>query len=358
MSRPARADFDLAALRANYAHAKAVHGGKVAATLKANAYGHGAVECARALAGQADAFAVAFAQEAMELREAGLTEPILVLEGAFGMDDVALAQRHGLWLVVHQEEQLRMLESLQDRGGGAGVHAWLKIDTGMHRAGVAPGQARALWQRLAACDKVAGITLMTHLASADEPGNPMTGRQLAVFADATQGLPGPRSIANSAGVLGWKGAHQDWARPGIMLYGADPRGMPSDVLQPVMRLASEVFVERWLAPGEALGYGGSFVADRPTRVGLVAMGYADGYPRVVPSGTPVAVDGRLTRIIGRVAMDMLTVDLTDLPEAGPGSEVELWGSQVSVNDVAAAAGTIAYELLCNVKRVRRVYLRS
>lgn len=265
MSRPARADFDLAALRANYAHAKAVHGGKVAATLKANAYGHGAVECARALAGQADAFAVAFAQEAMELREAGLTEPILVLEGAFGMDDVALAQRHGLWLVVHQEEQLRMLESLQDRGGGASVHAWLKIDTGMHRAGVAPGQARALWQRLAACDKVAGITLMTHLASADEPGNPMTGRQLAVFADATQGLPGPRSIANSAGVLGWKGAHQDWARPGIMLYGADPRGMPSDVLQPVMRLASEVFVERWLAPGEALGYGGSFVADRPAR---------------------------------------------------------------------------------------------
>lgn len=353
MSRPAQAHFDLAALRANYAHAKAVHGGQVAATLKANAYGHGAVECARALAGQADAFAVAFAQEALELREAGLTEPILVLEGAFGMDDLALAQQHGLWLVVHQEEQLRMLESLQ---AGASVHAWLKIDTGMHRAGVAPERARALWQRLSACGKVAGVTLMTHLASADEPDNPApTERQLAVFAEATQGLPGPRSIANSAGVLGWKGARGDWARPGIMLYGADPRGTPSDVLQPVMRLTSEVFVERWLAPGEALGYGGRFVADRPTRVGLVAMGYADGYPRVVPSGTPVAVDGRLTRIIGRVAMDMLTVDLTDLPEAGPGSEVELWGRQVSVNQVAAAAGTIAYELLCNVKRARRVY---
>lgn len=352
MSRPALAQLDLAALRANYAHAKAAHGGKVAATLKANAYGHGAVECAQALAGAADAFAVAFVQEAMALREADIQQPILVLEGAFGMGDVELAQRHGLWLVVHQEEQLCMLESLR---GGARVQAWLKIDTGMHRAGVAPHEARALWQRLADCGQVAGTTLMTHLASADEPDNPATQRQLAVFEAATRGLPGPRSIANSAGVLGWKGAHQDWARPGIMLYGADPRGTPSDVLQPVMQLTSEVFAERWIAAGEALGYGGSFIAERPTRVGLVALGYADGYPRAAHTGTPVAVDGRASRIIGRVAMDMLTVDLTDLPEAGAGSQVELWGRQVSVNTVAAAAGTIAYELLCNVKRVRREY---
>lgn len=352
MSRPALAHLDLAALRANYAHAKATHGGRVAATLKANAYGHGAVECAQALAGAADAFAVAFVQEALALREAGIQQPILVLEGAFGMGDVELAQRHGLWLVVHQEEQLRMLEALR---GGARVHAWLKIDTGMHRAGVAPQQARALWQRLAACEQVAGTTLMTHLASADEPDNPATGKQLAVFEAATRGLPGPRSVANSAGVLGWQGAHQDWARPGIMLYGADPRGTPSDVLQPVMHLTSEVFAERWIAAGEALGYGGSFVAERPTRVGLVALGYADGYPRTAHTGTPVAIDGRPSRIIGRVAMDMLTVDLTNLPEAGPGSQVELWGRQVSVNTVAASAGTIAYELLCNVKRVRRVY---
>lgn len=352
MSRPALATFDLAALRANYAHAKAHHGGKAAATLKANAYGHGAVECAQALAGVADAFAVAFAQEALELREAGIREPILVLEGAFGMDDVELARQHGLWLVVHQEEQLRMLESLR---GGSPVHAWLKIDTGMHRAGVALDQARDLWQRLAACEQVASTTLMTHLASADEPVKPATQQQLAAFEAATQGLPGPRSVANSAGVLGWKGAHRDWARPGIMLYGADPRGTPSDMLQPVMQLTSEVFAERWIPAGEALGYGGSFIAERPTRVGLVAMGYADGYPRRAHTGTPVAVDGRASRIIGRVAMDMLTVDLTDLPEAGPGSQVELWGRQVSVNDVAAAAGTIAYELLCNVKRVRRVY---
>ena len=353
MSRPARASFDLAALRANYAHVKAQHGGRAAATLKANAYGHGAVQCAQALAGVADAFAVAFAQEALELRAAGIEEPILVLEGAFGMDDVELARQHGLWLVVHQEEQLAMLESLR---GGPRLQAWLKIDTGMHRAGVAPGQAQALWQRLKACEQVAGITLMTHLASADEPENPATDRQLAVFEAATQGLPGPRSVANSAGVLCWKGAHRDWARPGIMLYGADPRGTASDVLQPVMQLTSEVFAERWIAAGEPLGYGGSFVAERPTRVGLVAMGYADGYPRRAHTGTPVAVNGRLTRIIGRVAMDMLTVDLTDLPESGPGSSVELWGRQVSVNDVAAAAGTIAYELLCNVKRVGRVYL--
>ena len=352
MSRPAQARFDLGALRANYAHAKAVHGGKAAATIKANAYGHGAVECARALGAEADAFAVAFAEEAMLLREAGIGQPILVLEGAFGMDDVELARKHDLWLVVHQEEQLRMLEALR---GGERVNAWLKVDTGMHRAGVAPDQARPFWQRLKACEQVSGITLMTHLASADEPENPVTEKQLAVFEAATQGLPGPRSVANSAGVLGWQAAHRDWARPGIMLYGADPRGTDSGELQPVMALTSEVFAERWIAAGEALGYGGSFVAERPTRVGLVAMGYADGYPRRAHTGTPVAVDGQLTRIIGRVAMDMLTVDLTDLPGAGAGAPVELWGRQVSVNAVAAAAGTIAYELLCNVKRVRRVY---
>jgi len=352
MSRPARARFDLGALRANYAHAKASHGGRAAATIKANAYGHGAVECARALVAQADAFAVAFAQEAMALREAGITQPILVLEGAFGTGDMKLACKHGLWLVVHQEEQLCMLEALR---GGERVNAWLKIDSGMHRAGIKPGQAQLFWQRLKACEQVSGITLMTHLASADEPENPATETQLAVFEAATQGLPGPRSVANSAGVLGWPAAHRDWARPGIMLYGVDPRGTDAGELQPVMSLTSEVFAERWIAAGAALGYGGSFVAERPTRVGLVALGYADGYPRTVPTGTPVAVDGQLTRIIGRVAMDMLTVDLTDLPEAGAGAQVELWGRQVSVNTVAAAAGTIAYELLCNVKRVQRVY---
>ncbi len=288
----------------------------------------------------------------MLLREAGITQPILVLEGAFGMDDVELARKHDLWLVVHQEDQLRMLESLR---GGERVNAWLKMDSGMHRAGIAPDQAQPFWQRLKACEQVAGITLMTHLASADEPENPATEKQLAVFEAATQGLPGPRSVANSAGVLGWQAAHRDWARPGIMLYGADPRGTPSDVLQPVMQLTSEVFNLRTIGAGEALGYGGSFVAERPTRVGLVAMGYADGYPRCAHTGTPVAVDGHLTRIIGRVAMDMLTVDLTDLPEVGVGAPVELWGRQVSVNAVAAAASTIAYELLCNVKRVRRVY---
>ena len=352
MSRPAQARFDLGALRANYAHAKASHGGRAAATIKANAYGHGAVECARALVAQADAFAVAFAQEAMALREAGITQPILVLEGAFGTGDMKLACKHGLWLVVHQEEQLCMLEALR---GGERVNAWLKIDSGMHRAGIKPGQAQLFWQRLKACEQVSGITLMTHLASADEPENPATETQLAVFEAATQGLPGPRSVANSAGVLGWPAAHRDWARPGIMLYGVDPRGTDAGELQPVMSLTSEVFAERWIAACAALGYGGSFVAERPTRVGLVALGYADGYPRTVPTGTPVAVDGQLTRIIGRVAMDMLTVDLTDLPEAGAGAQVELWGRQVSVNTVAAAAGTIAYELLCNVKRVQRVY---
>jgi alanine racemase len=355
MSRPALATFDLDALRANYAHAKALHGGKVMAVLKADAYGHGAHECALALADEADACAVAFTEEALSLRAAGIRTPILVLEGAFGPDDVELAMQQELWLVVHHEEQIRMLEHHRTRST---LHAWLKIDSGMHRAGVAPDQAQAMWQRLKDCPGVSEITLMTHLACADKTDRSHTQRQLDVFAAATRGLPGARSIANSAGVLAWPEARSEWARAGLMLYGADPRGAGFDDLQPVMTLTSRVFAERWVAPGEAIGYGATFVAGHPTRAGLVAMGYADGYPCSAPNGTPVAVDGRLSRIIGRVSMDLLMVDLTDLPGAGPGSMVELWGRQVSVTTVAEAAGTIAYELLCNVKRVSRRHVAA
>lgn len=353
MTRPASAVVDLRALRANYLHARAMHGGRVAAVLKANAYGHGAVHCARALADVADAFAVAFTEEAMALRQAGITAPIWVLEGAFAMDDLALASQHGLWMVVHHAEQVKMLEQFKPCRAPVGV--WLKIDTGMHRAGVDPSEVVAVWSRLKACDAVASICLMTHLSSADEPDSAATGQQLECFRASTAGLPGARSVANSAGMLAWPAARMDWGRAGIMLYGADPLGQGSG-LQAVMSLNSEVFAQRWIEPGEAVGYGQAFVADRRTRVGLVAMGYADGYPRRVPTGTPVAVGGQLVRTIGRVSMDMLTVDLSEHPMLGIGSPVELWGSQVSVNEVAAAAGAIAYELLCNVKRVPLSYI--
>lgn len=353
MPRPACATVDLGALRHNYALARRLHGGRALAVVKANAYGHGAVRCAQALADLADGFAVAFLEEALALRAAGVTGPVLVLEGVFQADELQQVIAHGLWTVVHQESQLRMLEQ-QPRLRG--MQVWLKIDSGMHRAGFALADAAAAHARLRALESVADITLMTHFARADEPGQEATARQIAAFDAATAGLAGDRSLCNSAGVLGWPAARRDWARPGIMLYGADPMPAGTQPLEPVMTLASEVFAVRTLAPGEALGYGGRFVADRPTRVGLVAMGYADGYPRRAPDGTPVAIDGQPSRLVGRVSMDMLTVDLSELPQAGAGSRVELWGPQVDVNRVAHEAGTIAYELLCNVKRVPLRYV--
>jgi alanine racemase len=357
--RPAQARIDLQALRHNYGVARAVHGGRVLAVLKADAYGHGAAACARALADQADGYAVAFLDEAVALREAGIDAPILVLEGPFDADEVRAAAAHDLWLVVHRQAQIGWIREL-DTGPGwgaarpAGLQVWLKVDSGMHRAGFSGAEAPAAYDALRACGKVARITLMTHFARADEPHADATAVQVREFDAATRDLPGPRSLCNSAGLLAWPQARRDWGRAGIMLYGDDPCNAGAD-LRPVMTLASEVFAVRELPAGAALGYGGRHVTQRPTRVGLVATGYADGYPRGAPDGTPVAIDGVPGRLIGRVSMDMLTVDLTAHPGAGIGSTVELWGRQVAVAAVAAAANTISYELLCNVKRVARVY---
>lgn len=356
MTRPCEALVDLDALRFNARLLREQHGGRQLAVLKANAYGHGAVECAQALVGLTDGFAVAFVDEALRLREAGIQDPILILEGAFDAAEVDVAAARSLWLVVHQEEQIRMIEGGQLPAGA--LHVWLKVDSGMHRAGLPPARVREAHARLAATGRASAISLMTHLARADEPDVDATLRQLAAFEESIEGLPGERSVCNSAGVLAWSQARRDWARTGIALYGADPLPRGSSPLRPVMHLRSHVFAERWLQAGDSLGYGAAFTAEGPTRVGLVAMGYADGYPRSAPTGTPVEVDGRPTRLIGRVSMDMLTVDLTALPSAGIGSVVELWGDSVSVNDVASMAGTIAYELLCNVKRVPLRYAPS
>ena len=360
MTRPSKTLIDLAALRSNYLTARTLHGGRALAVVKANAYGHGAVPCAQALAEIADGFAVAFAAEAFELREAGITKPILVLEGCFDSDELLAAHKANLWVVIHQESQLRALETAPIDAHS--IRVWLKVDSGMHRAGFALEDVQAAYARLEACPSVASITLMTHFARADEPDSEATAKQITAFHEATAGLPGDRSLSNSGGILAWPTARGTWSRPGILLYGADPLPQRADPLQtqpytltPVMSLVSEVFAIRTLEPGEALGYGGTFVATTPVRVGLVAIGYADGYPRVAPTGTPIAVGGVLTRTIGRVSMDMLTVDLSDLPQASIGSPVECWGKQIDVNQVAQQAGTISYELLCNVKRVPKVY---
>jgi len=359
MTRPSRARINLDALRHNYLLARRLHGGRALAVIKANAYGHGAVRCAQALQDEADGFAVAFLKEASELRAAGILSPILVLEGLFDAAELAAARILDLWIVVHHEAQLRMIE--RDPSHGA-LHVWLKADSGMGRAGFCLADMFSAYARLRASGKVEEIVLMTHFARADEPDSDATTQQLRAFAAATAELQGDHSLSNSAGILGWPAASRDWARPGILLYGADPMPMGSmgsgAALRSVMHFESQVFAVRTLQVGDALGYGGGFVAARLTRVGLVAVGYADGYPRLAPTGTPVAVDGRIAPLIGRVSMDMLTVDLSDLPQAGIGSRVELWGEQVAVNEVARRAGTIAYELLCNVKRVPLVYESS
>lgn len=351
MSRPAQARIDLDALRHNYRLLKARHGGQALAVIKADAYGHGALRCAQALSSgpvQADAFAVAFLDEAMALRAGGITAPILILEGVFDADELRQAHQANLWTVVHQAEQLALLDALPT---GANLNVWLKIDTGMHRAGFAPEAAHATWRALQDSDRVSHLTLMSHLARADEPDAAATAAQIRCFDEATEGLQAPRSLANSAGVLGWPQARRDWARPGIALYGADPMPHPDRDLRAVMQLRSAVFMVREVAPGEAVGYGGTWVASRASRLGLVAMGYADGYPRTVAPGTSALVDGVLCPLAGRVSMDMMMVDLTDHPHLGVGAEVECWGTGLSVNRVAQAAGTISYELLCGVKRV-------
>ncbi|WP_028533983.1 alanine racemase [Paludibacterium yongneupense] len=353
--RPLTAQIRLDHLRHNCALARALHGGRVLAAVKANGYGHGALACADALADCADGFAVAFLEEALELRAAGVRHPILLLEGVFDAAELAHVDRHDLWMVVHCPEQIAMIEAASP---AKPFRVWLKLDSGMHRVGFGPQAYAEAYRRLLASGKVDAVVKITHFARSDESDSPATAAQLECFDRATAGLPGEASVANSAGLMLHPRARRDWGRPGIMLYGASPQsgqGVGSGGLKPVMRLSSRVFAVRELGAGEAIGYGARFVTDVPTRVGLVACGYGDGYPRQAPSGTPVAVDGRAARLIGRVSMDMLTIDLTDLPDSGIGSEVELWGDRVGVNQVAEAAGTLGYELLCNVKRARFVY---
>lgn len=356
MSRPAVARIDLAAIRHNYRTAKQLAPrARAVAVVKANGYGHGAVAVARALQAEADAFAVACIEEALELRDSGVKRPIVLLEGVFEPDELSAAEQARLTLVIHSRVQLDWLRQARP---ARPFDVWLKMDSGMHRVGLAPERFRAAHAALSACPHVRDIVAMTHLARADELDSEATDRQLACFQAHAGRLEVPRSIANSAAVMAWPAAHGDWIRPGIMLYGATPLDRPhpnSEKLLPTMSLESALISVRELAAGEPIGYGGRFVCDRTTRVGVVAIGYADGYPRHAPDGTPVAVNGFTSRLIGRVSMDMLTVDLSDIPHARVGDPVQLWGDRVAVNDVATASGTIAYQLFTGVSR--RIPLR-
>ena len=252
------------------------------------------------------------------------------------------------------------VEALERHRPAKPLDAWMKLDSGMHRLGLSPAEFADAWQRLRTLEGIGGMVAMTHFARADELGEARTDEQLDAFDQALAGLPTgtPASVANSAGLLAWPRARLEWVRPGLMLYGTHMLDAPcaeADALRPVMRLESAVIAVRELAAGEPIGYGGGFVTDQPMRVGVVAMGYADGYVQYAPAGTPVLVEGRRSRLVGRVSMDMLTVDLTELPNAGVGTKVELWGPGLPVAEVAAVAGSSPYRLLSGLKRVRREY---
>lgn len=353
-----RALVDTAALRHNLARVRATAAGaQVMAVIKANAYGHGLVPAARALAGT-DGFAVARLEEGLALRRAGLANRILLLEGVFSAEQLAIAAQQDFDLMVHSFEQLEMLEG---RPGGEVVRTWLKVDTGMNRLGFRVEQFAAAHRRLAGIANVAtDPTLVTHLACADDLHDAKTAGQLQAFEAATTGVTGARSVANSAAVLAWPQARADWVRPGLMLYGVSPFASGTGTglgLRPAMTLQSEVIALRTVKAGETVGYGGSWQATRDTRLAVVAAGYGDGYPRSTPSGTPVLVNGRSAPLVGRVSMDMITVDATDLPAVATGDPVVLWGEAVAVEDVARHAGTIPYELICGVSQRVQLELR-
>ena len=346
MTRPIRATIDLSALRGNFTVARQRAGGAALwAVIKANAYGHGLLRAASALDDLADGFALLDLEDAVILREAGFRQPILLLEGFFDVDELPLLAEHGLTPVVHCLEQVEMLASA---ALPARLPVYLKLNTGMNRLGLSAEEFQPALTALEATPGVAGITLMTHFADADLARG--IDWQMAHFRDAVRGCENPVSLANSAALLRFAEARRGWVRPGIMLYGASP--FPQDEsaealgLRPVMTLSSQLIAMHELAAGERVGYGGLFTAERPMRIGVVACGYADGYPRHAPSGTPLLIEGRHACSVGRVSMDMIMVDLEGIPDAGIGSPVVLWGEGLPVDDVAGAAGTVSYELLC------------
>ena len=351
MPRPILATIHTDALRHNLDRARrAAQDARVWAVVKANAYGHGIERVFEAFRA-ADGFALLDLAEAERVRALGWRGPILLLEGVFEPRDLELCSRLALWHTVHCDEQIDMLAAHKTQQP---QRVYLKMNSGMNRLGFAPERVRAAWTRLNALPQVDEITLMTHFSDAD--GARGIAAQLAVFERVTQDLPGERSIANSAAILRHAAqTRADWIRPGILLYGSAPDFPEHDAahwqLQPGMTLATRLIALQQLKPGDAVGYGSSFVAEAPLRIGVAAIGYADGYPRQCSTGTPVLVNGVRTRMVGRVSMDMITVDLTPVPDAGFGSEVTLWGrasngALLGIDEIARAAGTVGYELMC------------
>jgi len=352
--RTATAVINLHALAHNYQVIKNyAPNSKVLAVLKANAYGHGLELIAQALP-QADAFGVARLNEAIALRKSGITQPIVLLEGFFSADELDLLSEYNLETIVHNQEQL---QAITQATINTPVKVWLKIDTGMHRLGIAPNEFTSFYHTLKESDNVQdSLILMSHLSCADNVKDDTTNVQLGLFEKLILSN-NESSLANSAAICAWPNTHYDWVRPGLMLYGVSPMAEQSSeqlALQPVMTLKSSIIAIQTIAKGESVGYGSTWRSNEPTRIAVIAIGYGDGYPRHAENGTPVYVNGRKVPLIGRVSMDMITVDLGINTLDKVGDEATLWGADLPIEDVAKYATTIPYELLCNISR--RVYI--
>jgi len=364
MARPIQAHIDLSALESNLQVARRATSARIMSVIKADGYGHGLLRVAEALAAT-DGFALLDIQDAMQLRDSGFRQTILLLEGVFGAEDLATVAEFDLTCVIHSAWQVALLDAYP---GSGKLDVWLKVNSGMNRLGFAPQQVAQTMEQLRRHRAVRDITLMTHFANADEARG--VAEPLALFNDVAAPHRVARSLANSAALLRYPETHADWVRPGIMLYGASPFAEVSAQqlgLKPAMTLSSRIIATQELRAGDEVGYGALFRAERAMRIGIVACGYADGYPRqsgrVEPeapgthrptpcgySGTPILVDGQRTKTLGRVSMDMLYVDLSALPQADVGSRVVLWGEGMPIEEVAHAAGTVSYELLCALSR--------
>jgi alanine racemase len=350
MPRPILATVDLDALRHNLAAARRHAGGRgIWAVVKANAYGHGLQRALRGFA-DADGLALLDLDEAARARDGGWRKPILLLEGFFASDDLPAVDELRLTTVVHHPAQVQMLAAFAP---ASPIDVYVKVNSGMNRLGLAPGEVPRVVGQLAALPGVRIAAMMMHFANADrddaDAGPVAVTEQLRVFEEACRGWTGPRCVANSAALFLHPQAGGDSVRPGIARYGATPmagRAATSLGLRPAMSLTARVLSVQRLAAGASLGYGSRWTAARPSRIGVLACGYADGYPRVAPDGTPVWVGGRRVPLVGRVSMDMITVDLTDAPGVDAGAEAELWGTHIPVDEVAERSGTVGYELLC------------
>jgi alanine racemase len=357
--RPTSAIVRLNAITENFRTAcRMATGSRNLAVIKANAYGHGAVEVAKALEDEVPAFAVAFFEEAVQLRDAGIKKPVLILQGTLGNEDIDEAATRDFWLMLNNQRQIdRVLSSKSARP----VRVWLKVETGMHRLGLEPEDADNACRALVSSEKIQpDMVLCTQLACADELSSQVTRQQMSGLSSLAGKYKLPMSIANSAAIMAWPETHVQWNRPGYMLYGNSPftaAQQKDEGLLPAMTVGSEIIAIRDVAAGQGVGYGLDWVAQRQSKVGIIAIGYGDGYPRHAPGGTPVLVNGVRAPLAGRVSMDMISVDLTEHEGVNLGDPVELWGESLSVNEVAASAGTIGYELLAGLTgRLPRVYL--